>query len=71
MSKSHITYLLHSFLEEEKEMSEEFERRAEVARQKYFNARNLPRKKKKIVKKEALADYSFYKNLANFNRYDF
>lgn len=71
MSKAHITYLLHSFLENEREMNEEFEKRAEAARQKYFDAHNLPRKKKKIAKKEAQTDYSFYKNLANFNRYDF
>jgi len=71
MSNTQLMYLFHSFLEGEREMREEFKRHAEVALQKYFDARNLPRKKKKIAKKEALADYSFYINLAEFNRYEF
>lgn len=60
-------HYISSFIEQEKEMKEEFSRRAEEARKKYWDAGNLPRKQKKAARKIARADYIFYKQLANHN----
>jgi hypothetical protein len=49
-----------NFIDEENKMNEEFKKRAESSRVKYWDACKYPRKKKKQIRKEALLDYSFY-----------
>lgn len=55
--------IFHSFLREQHEMNIEFERRANEALKRYYNARKLPRKMKKRVRKEAIIDFNFYKSI--------
>lgn len=52
------------FIQQEHEANEEFKRRAEEARKKYWDACKYPRKTKKRMRKEAIADYNFYMQLS-------
>ena len=58
-----------AFQEREKEMNEEFKRRAEKARKVYWDACKYPRKKKKAIRKRAQADCSFYLQLSKLVSY--
>lgn len=58
-----------AFQEREKEMSEEFKRRAEEARKVYWDACKYPRKKKKAIRKRAQVDCSFYLQLSELVSY--
>ena len=60
-----------AFQEREKEMNEEFKRRAEEARKAYWDACKYPRKKKKAIRKKAQVDYSFYLQLSEPVSYSF
>ncbi len=60
-----------AFQEREKEMNEEFKRRAEEAKQAYWDACKYPRKKKKTIRKRAQVDYSFYLQLSDRVGYNF
>lgn len=50
---------------------EEFKRRAEEAKQAYWDACKYPRKKKKAIRKRAQFDYSFYLQLSDRVGYNF
>ena len=50
--------LLHEA--QEKQMCNEFSKRKEQARQLYWDACNYPRKKKKILRKQAKSDFKLY-----------
>lgn len=52
--------LVSMFTNEHSEMYVEFKRRREVARKKYWDACNYPRKTKKKMRKEAKFDFQFY-----------
>ena len=58
-----IDYCINTF-SSEGEIYQEYLRRAEEAKQKYYDARKYPRKTKKRMKKEAIFDYNFYIGLA-------
>lgn len=60
-----------AFQEREKEMNEEFKRRAEKAKKAYWDACKYPRKKKKAIRKEAKFNYSFYLQLSEPVNYSF
>ena len=60
-----------AFQEREKEMNEKFKRRAEEARNAYWDACKYPRKKKKAIRKRAQVDYSFYLQLSEPVSYSF
>jgi len=60
-----------AFQEREKEMNEEFKKRAEEAKQAYWDACKYPRKKKKAIRKRAQFDYSFYLQLSEPVSYSF
>ena len=60
-----------AFQEREKEMNKEFKKRAEDARQAYWDACKYPRKKKKAIRKEAKFNYSFYLQLSEPVSYSF
>ena len=59
-----LVQIMHNMVEDNKKMCIEFDRRAEVAKAKYWDACKLPRKQKKVLRKKAFADYVFYKQLA-------
>lgn len=52
------------YTQREQEMNKEFKRRAEEARQAYWDAIKYPRKKKKAIRKKAQLAYSFYLQLS-------
>lgn len=60
-----------AFQEREKEMNEEFKKRAEEAKQAYWDACKYPRKKKKAIRKRAQVEYSFYLQLSEPVSYSF
>lgn len=66
-------YMLFSqdFITRQKEMSEHFEKEAEEAKKKYWDACKYPRKTKKKMRKEALVDFSLYTELAKPLHYIF
>lgn len=51
------------FLNQQAEQNKIFEERAEEAKKAFLDARKLPRKQKKKVRKEAEYNYSFYKSI--------
>lgn len=53
-----------SFQSMQNDMHKEFEERAELDRQKYWDACKYPRKTKKKMRKEAKADYALHIQLA-------
>lgn len=60
-----------SFQEMGKQSNEKFKEKAEEARKKYWNACKYPRKVKKQMRKEAIAEYNFYIQLSIPVLYDF
>ena len=59
------------FQAQEEKMCKEFDRRAEEARDIYWDACKYPRKKKKAVRKRAKKDFFLYKQLAKSISYSF
>lgn len=53
------------FMELEKQMCEEFKRRAELDKQKYWDACKYPHKVKKRMRKEAIKSYELHIMLSN------
>jgi hypothetical protein len=56
--------MVEQSIEREIEMCAEFKRRAELDKQRYWDACKYPRKIKKRIRKEALADYNFHMMLS-------
>lgn len=51
----------------ERKMKQIDTRKIEEARKRYWDARNLPRKKKKQARKEAVIDFNFWKSMAEYD----
>lgn len=67
MANSFVNYTLGLyaiFKAQEEKMCKEFDQRAEEARKLYWDACKYPRKKKKKIRKQAVEDFRFYKQLA-------
>ena len=57
----HLLYHAHNHIEEQKEMKDEFQKRADKAYYDYHNtSKTLPRKKKKEMRKKCRIDYDLY-----------
>lgn len=59
------------YMQREQEMNESFKKKAEEARQAYWDACKYPRKKKKAIRKEAKSNYSFYLQISEPVSYSF
>ena len=68
---SSMVEMAMSFQEMEKKSNEEFKKRAEQAQKKYWDACKYPRKVKKKMRKEAIAEYNFYTQLSKPILYEF
>ena len=55
-----INSILYLYCEPYLKMQEEFAKKKEEARKKYWDACKLPRKKKKKQRKEAISEYNLY-----------
>ena len=61
MNADFLIGLANGFLAQQKLVNQEFDNRAEAAKQAYWDACKLPRKQKKKARKEAIFNYNFYK----------
>jgi hypothetical protein len=57
---------ISEYLVSYEQIKEEFRLKALAAQKRYWDARELPRKKKKKVRKQAAAEFDFYSRLSNY-----
>lgn len=69
MSFRSLEFILHDFYAIDREMEETGKEKMEEARKKYWDACNLPRKKKKQARKEAVLDFNLYKAMSEYNMF--